>query len=471
MVFALIYFANLILSIIMLTERRDVETNFSWLILFSILPFIGQLIYIIIGQKYFYVTKFQRRSKLQKNYYQKLESVRKDELEKQKITEKSFSVLKQNSLINNQDLARANIQLFDNGHVFYTNLCNDLRKAKKFIHIDIYIINPGELWTEIKQILLERAKDGVEVRILVDYFGALWLKKKDVKELRDQGVLIEFFSKIVWIVVNSQTLYRNHRKCFLIDGKIAYTGGLNIGDEYVNISRKYGIWLDASIKVRGEYVSQLSSSFLKFWHFQTKRLLDKNKYAPVVKTKEVNAIAHLIETGPNSEESLLKLSIISLIGQSRKEIKIATPYFIPTESLVQTLKSALLRGVKIHIFFSGYYDWKIVWLSSLQHLFYLEKFGLVIHIVRNCLVHSKVAIFDNHIAYVGTMNFDHRSFYSQFEMANFFVGSAVEQVETLFETYKKWSLKKTFKEYRQIRQNQKISILRKSLMTLVKPYF
>lgn len=85
-------------------------------------------------------------------------------------------------------------------------------------------------------------------------------------------------------------------------------------------------------------------------------MLDKNKYAPVVKTKEVNAIAHLIETGPNSEESLLKLSIISLIGQSRKEIKIATPYFIPTESLVQTLKSALLRGVKIHIFFSGYYD-------------------------------------------------------------------------------------------------------------------
>jgi cardiolipin synthase A/B len=307
------------------------------------------------------------------------------------------------------------IRLFSRGPELFDQMFKEMKEARSSIHVSFYIVQDDHFALRFLELLKGKAKEGIEVRLLMDQIGSHNLPKSKVKELRHAGVEVDFSQivKLPYLFFSSQQ--RNHRKITVIDGKIGYLGGYNIGKEYIDENEKPELspWRDYHLHLVGEGVHDLQTEFCIDWFRTThKDLKDEAKYFPPA---EKGNIEHQIfpTEGINIEEFFG-----NFIDEAQKEIIIGTPYFIPTPILMNALCSALDRGVKLKIIIPNNADHLLVKEAAFPYLRPLLAKGAEVYQFMNGFYHAKVMVVDDHFCDIGTANFDKRSFFINLEINN-----------------------------------------------------
>lgn len=425
-IFVGFYTMNLIFSLFLFVQNRQIVGKTSWMIIFLIFPFIGNVVFATFGQKYKYSVSKEEYFKKETFKYEQFDNKYKNNSDIDYMLEKQSNISK-------RGVYPANIEMFGKGDEAYEKLFEDLENAQHFIHLQYYIIKPGEIFEKLKEILIRKSNEGIEVRFIVDDFGRWAIPSYEIDFLLENGVRIEKFGKVHFPFIGSYNGYRLHRKMTIIDGCLVHTGGMNIADEYANLNKKYGLWIDYQIKITGKAVRSFSLLFMDDWKHITGEQLEFDKYLKEEETGDSSMV--MIEDSPEIIEPVIQDSIINMILNSKKKIILTTPYLVPTPELISALRTAATAGIDIRIIIPGKPDKKAVILAT--HLFArnLMEYGVKIYEAKNLLIHSKIGIFDDKYAYTGTANLDIRSLYSQWEVIQLITGPAVKEINLVMDNY------------------------------------
>lgn len=413
----------LIIGVMMLENRSPVKT-LSWILVLLLIPIAGIVLYIFFGQN-LRKQKIIRRKGL-KNHTRIHELAQSQSaalpnskcFNKPDIRDLHSLVLLQLNNSNSVVKFGNKVSLLLNGQTKFDALKADLLKAKNFIHLQYYILANDNIGSEIISILKQKASEGVEVRVIVDDVGSWDLKSDYFDDLRKNGIEIYSFLKVRFPLFTSKVNYRNHRKIVIIDGQVAYLGGINIADKYIEGTKKLGAWRDTHIKIEGEAISSLQTIFSIDWFFVSQvELVDKKYYPP---TEAIdNKIVQICSSGPDYDWPGIMMGYVKLISTAKDYIYIATPYFMPTESVLMALKVAAMGGVDVRIVIPDKSDARITKYSSRSYIKELLNAGIKVYLYQTGFIHSKVIVSDDIIASVGSCNMDFRSFEQNFEVTAF----------------------------------------------------
>ena len=294
-------------------------------------------------------------------------------------------------------------------------MLEELKKAEKFIFFEYFIVAHGKMWNSILKILEEKASKGVDVRVMYDDMGCIsTLSNSYPKELEKKGIKCVVFNKlnpIAGVFLNN----RDHRKILVIDGKVAFSGGINIADEYINENKKYGHWKDNAIRISGDAVWSYTVMFLTMWNAFRKEDKDFNKYKYKFNNNINSGFVVPYGETPLDEEVTGEDVYLNIINQANNYVYIFTPYLIIDTDMVNALSLAVKRGVDVRIVIPGIPDKKVVYTLSESYVEPLVKSGVKVYKYTPGFVHSKVFVSDDNIATVGTINMDYRSLYLHFE--------------------------------------------------------
>nr|WP_316252520.1 cardiolipin synthase [Bacillus aquiflavi] len=310
-------------------------------------------------------------------------------------------------------------KVLTNGDETFSHILAALKKATHHIHLEYYIVRHDEIGQEIKDILIEKAQEGIKVRFLYDAVGSWQLSKRYIQELKDGGVEMVPFGPVRFPVLNSKFNFRNHRKIVVIDGSLGFVGGLNIGDEYLGKVESFGFWRDTHLMVRGEAVRSLQLIFLQDWYYMTSESLLTIEYLSPELEENIHGGVQLIAGGPDTEWSVIKNIFFSMISTAKKSVWIASPYFIPDEDIFSAIKVAALSGIDVRLLVPKKPDKWIVFHASRSYFPQLLQAGVKIFEYEKGFMHSKIVIVDDELASIGTSNMDMRSFHLNFEVNAF----------------------------------------------------
>ncbi len=310
------------------------------------------------------------------------------------------------------------VNYFKSGEEFFPDLISELEKAEKFIFLEYFIIAPGKTWNSIHEILKRKVAQGVEVKILYDDLGTAGLLKTEYyRTLRKEGISCYKFHSFHPFVSGVYN-YRDHRKITVIDGKVGYTGGINLSDEYANIVHKFGYWKDTAIKIEGPAVANLTVMFLQLFDLTAKTLSDYDKY--LIHDYELfddGGYVFPFGDGPKPyyKELIGENNFINMINAAKRYVYITTPYLIMDYNLTSAIRSAAYRGVDVRIIVPHIPDKKIIFNITRSKFPMLMKAGVKIYEYTPGFIHAKSVIVDDEYAFVGTINFDYRSLVHHFE--------------------------------------------------------
>ena len=464
-----IAFINIIYSIIsflltltLIKDSKNYSYTLPWIIILLLFPIIGTILYIILGRN-------KRKSKVLKSI------VKTDKESKKYLTqdENIKDLYKDNSRIKYiSDYAgfpvttNNEVDYYPLGEEAFKVMLEELKKAEKFIFFEYFIVNHGEMWNSILEILEEKAKKGVDVRVMYDDLGCLsTLKSSYPKELDKKGIKCVAFNKLkpfAGVIMNN----RDHRKILVIDGKVAFSGGINIADEYINKITKYGHWKDNAIRVKGDAVWNYTVMFLSIWNSFRHEDGDYTKFKYKFDNNINNGFVIPYGETPLDEEVTGEDIYLNIINQANKYVYIFTPYLIIDTDMINELNLAAKRGVDVRIIIPGIPDKKVVYTLSESYVEPLIKGGVKVYKYTPGFVHSKVFVADDNIATVGTINMDYRSLYLHFECGCYF-----ENVDVIKDIKK--DLTQTIEKSHQITEKEAIPNLLKAtwqaLLRLVAP--
>ena len=426
---------NMILAIIVIfLEHKDAGPTWAWLMVLFFIPILGFILYILFGRN------------LNKNRMFQWEDRKKLGIEKI-ITEQLINfqtkqyfplngVAKNNKgliymlLANNDAILTVDnsVDIYTDGKEKFDALFEDIKQAEDFIHLQYYIINNDQLGKKLIQLLTEKAKQGVKVRVLYDDLGSRSLRKKAFRDLTQAGGEVEVFFPSFFPLINIRINYRNHRKLVIIDGKIGYIGGFNVGDEYLGLKEKFGYWRDTHLRITGSAVYAIQTRFILDWNQASYRhdiQFTPNLFPASEKTGDISM--QIVSSGPDSEWEQIKYGYIKMISSAKKSIWIQTPYFIPDASLLDALKIAALTGKDIRIMIPNKPDHHFVYWATTYHVGEMLKAGAKVFIYDNGFIHAKTIIVDEQLSSVGTANIDVRSFKLNFEVNAFMYNEYIAQ--------------------------------------------
>lgn len=311
------------------------------------------------------------------------------------------------------------LKLLIDGKQTFSSMLEAISQARDYILLQTYIIHDDEISNTFKDALIERAKQGVRVCMLYDGVGSHGLANSYVEELENHGVTVEVFRSSTGINRRFQINFRNHRKILVVDGKVAFVGGFNIGDEYLGKDPKLGPWRDTHLKVRGTSVQCLQRVFLGDWYWATQDIPDVSWQTQ--KEQGCDQTAFILATGPADPLEACALFFLNLINNAQERIWIASPYFVPSTSILNALKLAVLRGVDVRIILPNKPDHLAVYFCSFSYYDELRQVGVQVYRYQPGFMHQKVILCDRNIAGVGTVNLDNRSFFLNFEVMAFVI--------------------------------------------------
>ena len=413
---------SILLTLGFIRKSKNYSYTLPLIIILVLFPIVGALLYIIFQRN-------KRGSKI-------LKSIKKSETESQKYLvqdKKIKNEYKDNGKIRylsdftGYPVTKNNeVTYYPIGEKAFTAMLDDLKKAEKFIFFEYFIVAHGKMWDSILEILEEKASQGVDVRVMYDDMGCIsTLKNSYPKELEKKGIKCVVFNKlnpIAGVFMNN----RDHRKILVIDGKVAFSGGINIADEYRNENKKYGHWKDNAIRISGDAVWNYTVMFLGMWNAFIKEDTDFNKFKYKFNNNINSGFVIPYAETPLDEEITGEDVYLNIINQANKYVYIFTPYLIIDTDMINALSLAVKRGVDVRIVIPGIPDKKIVYTLSESYVEPLVKSGVKIYKYTPGFVHSKVFISDDNIATVGTINMDYRSLYLHFEC-----GCYLENIEVI----------------------------------------
>ena len=326
------------------------------------------------------------------------------------------------------------IKLLLNGEEKFPELMKAMAGAKHHIHLEYYIFEQDDTGKTIIELLITKAKEGVQVRFIYDDFGSPAIKNKIEKRLKDAGVEIYPFHKVHFYLLANRINYRNHRKIVVIDGQTGFVGGINVSDKYINNKKQKLYWRDTHIRIDGPGVFYLQYIFITDWNFCCpKKLKLKNEYFVQNMAVKEDVYVQIVSSGPDSVQPSVLFSVLEAIYLATKEILITTPYFIPGDSILDALRIASLSGISVKLLVPGKCDSKLVNAASKVNYNELLQAGVEIYIYQKGFVHAKTLVTDGKMSMIGTANMDHRSFELNFEVnAIIYDAAFAEKMRTIF---------------------------------------
>lgn len=330
-------------------------------------------------------------------------------------------------------------EFFESGEKFYVTFINELKKAKKYIYLEYFIVSEGKVWNEIYGIMKEKSRQGVDIRFIYDDMCCSMFSKKFRNELEKEGIYTIPFNKLrpfPDVFIN----YRDHRKITVIDGNTAFTGGLNIADEYMNKKKRFGYWKDTALMIKGDAVSEFTEMFVKMWNQCSSFYLSNISGDNIIYNE--NGYVQPFGSFPDKVIGTARMAYIKLINQAVRYIYITTPYLVPDSEMMNALCLASRSGVDVKIITPYIPDKWYIQISTRSNYKQLLENGVHIYEYLPGFIHSKTIVTDDESAIIGTANFDFRSFYFLFENGVFmYKTKAVRQMKTDFENILKVSLK------------------------------
>lgn len=415
----LVYLA-IILTI--LIENRNPTKTISWILVIVFLPVIGILVYYFFGQQFRKVRLFrvgnQAQNKRLMERWGRLNPIIEANLEH--INQKIGSLSRVYRFLAHQHVSPLvldnQVDLLINGEEKFPALIRDIKAARYNIHFEYYIFEPDIIGNQVLDLLKEKARQGVEVRLIIDAFGSPRLAR-EYRQLEQEGIEVVIFLPVGFTSLANSN-YRNHRKLALIDGRVAYVGGINIDDRYVNSREGKGVyWRDTSVRIAGYAVNVLQAYFWMDWHFAGGRAFEVNerhlyKIPPVPPGQAAVSYAF---SDPGSEAPFCMEALLIAISEAEECIRLCTPYYIPSEELSTALQLASASGIKVELMLPMKSDSYIVQHASLSYLKPLLERHVSVYLYEKGFIHAKTVSIDGKLAFVGTVNLDTRSFYINFE--------------------------------------------------------
>ena len=416
-------FAEFIFIIVLyhkiLNRHEDPEFKIAWLVGLVGLTFFTVFLYLIFGNRN--LSRQERRvvelSRTAYKPYLKIEHMLfKDKPEDVGPGLGALEYIKNTSGMGYH--SHNHIEYYKNGETFFPKLKEALKEAKEFIFIEFFIITDGKEWSEVKEILIEKAKQGVEIRLVYDDLGcAGTISPRTPKILGKYGIKCFKFHKFKPFLHRSYN-NRTHRKIVVVDHKYAFTGGINLADEYANEIERFGYWKDTMIRIEGSAISNLITTFLQNYDLCTKSVSDYHKYLDFEYPKfEDEGYVSPFGDGPGGIDNALigEQNYINIIHHAKKRVDISTPYLIPTYQLLDAMRNAALRGVETNLILPGIPDKKLVYLIAKSNFPFLLDAGVNIYFYTPGFNHMKSALADGELGFVGTINFDFRSLVHHYE--------------------------------------------------------
>ena len=418
-----IFWINVVIAIfIIIQDNRSPQSSISWILVILFLPIVGLIFFIMFGINW-------KKTKLTKQspdiiFAKTLESILKNQkyfLSKMVISDENESdrYKLMNLLLNSNSSILTlynSCKIYNEGEHFFEDLLKELENAKSSIHMEFFIWRSDSLGEKIKNILVQKAKEGVEVRLIFDGVGSFGrISYKYRSELKKAGIKYKYYLGLVAPFSIIKINYSNHRKIVVIDGKIAYTGGMNVGCEYIS-GGKFESWKDTQIRLAGDSVRLIQTVFLVDWYNSGNNLLLDDKYFPENTDTTSEMQIQIATSGADSEWDSIQQMYFTMITNANKEIYIQTPYFVPDQSIMTALETAALSGISVNILMTGVPDKKPPFWAAHTYFKSLLKAGVNIFLYKKGFMHSKIVIIDENIVSIGSCNFDIRSFHINFEI-------------------------------------------------------
>ena len=428
---------------IIFLERKDPSATLAWLAVLFGLPGVGLFLYIFFSQNI-------ARQKIFK-FTEDEESIMTNSLAKQnrRIKEGTYefrekAAVQWSDLIElNQNYGRAyytqnnDVQIFADGNRMFDKMLQDIAEAKESIHFMFFILKNDEMGKKIIDALTEKAKEGVDVKLLLDALGSRQINERVVSRfLLAGGQFATFFpprNKFLK-VFNSRFNYRNHRKLVVIDNEIGYIGGFNVAREYVGLKKKFGFWRDTHLRIRGGAVQDMNARFMLDWRASSEVPVDITSNFYETEHEDDVIGMQIVSSGPDSEHEEIKRAFLKMISGAKKNICIQTPYFVPDAPIMESLKMASQSGIDVKIMIPCMPDHIFVYWATYSYVGEIIKNGGRVFIYDAGFLHAKTMTVDGQVATVGSTNFDNRSFRLNFE-ANAFIydENVTKKLDTIFE--------------------------------------
>jgi len=412
----------IVVCLVIIFENRAPVKTLSWVMVISLIPVAGIILYFFFGQNYRKKKIFSRKGLIDSENVLNV-AIRQIESLDQRLEEKSSKVRSKQHLmtlmlnIERSVLTDNNeITLLKDAEKVYDSMLEAIEKAEHHIHFEIFRFNIDEIGNKFRHLLMEKASQGVEVRMIIDDVGSWSFKKRFIRETRRAGVQIFPFFPVRFPWLASKINYRNHRKILVIDGKTGFIGGMNIADKYLHGLPKLGKWRDTHLRVRGEAVAGLNRIFLTDWYFLSGEILTrKTVYFPKLDTGGKSWI-QLASSGPDSDWANIMQAYLAAIATAREKVYLCTPYFSPNESILNALKTAALSGKDVRLIVPEKSDSVIANWISRSYVSELLHAGVRMYFYVSGFNHSKYIVVDGVFSSVGSVNVDVRSFDLDFEV-------------------------------------------------------
>lgn len=414
-----------------LMNVRTSQGTIAWVISLVAMPFLAIPLYWLLGRTRFSVCVGGRR-KNDERLAQLAESMHQGLLKLEVEIPEDDAFERAARTLGGLPFTRGNhLELLIDGDETFDRIFTAIRESESYLLVNFFIVKSDRLGMRFQQALIDRARAGVKVYFLFDEIGSHKLPRRFLKELKDAGVQCHSFGINRFWWSRFQVNFRNHRKIVVSDGKIAFIGGLNVGDEYLGRDQKLGPWRDTHLAMRGPVVEAVQLVFLQDWYWAANHVPDLNWPN---QAEPEDQIAAIIPTGPADPGDSWQLIVAEAANSSRRRLWIASPYFVPDEGVLTALQTAAIRGVDVRILLPERADHLLVWLSAFSYYEQSIPFGIRLFRYHRGFLHQKVMLIDDRLAAVGTANLDNRSFRLNFEITAFSTdGKFVREVATMLE--------------------------------------
>lgn len=429
--FLVVYSIIIIITMVrVLMDNRQPAKTMAWMLVLMFIPFLGIILYIFFGQN----TRKER-----KIWQQSLDQLTKRSM-LEFVEQKDFNIPEEyrtiSNLFMNQNLAlpfkNNEVEIYTSGYDFFPSLLMEIGKAEHHIHIDTFIISDDPLGRIITDALIDKARQGIEVRLIYDDVGSWRTPNSFFTRMRNEGIEVYAFMPVRFPAFTSRVNYRNHRKICVIDGEVGFIGGMNIARRYVQGTPKQS-WRDTHVKLTGAAVYGLQRAFLVDWYFVSKVLITERSYYPEIIIGQNNSLVQVVTSSPTSLWPEIEQGYVRILTNAKHYVYMETPYFLPTDPILFAMRVAALSGVDVRLMIPYETDTKVVEWASRSYVIEASRAGVKILLYRKGFNHSKLLVSDDAMATIGSTNVDFRSFENDFEANAFFYDKKIAlQVKEVF---------------------------------------
>ena len=420
----------IIVMVRVLMDNRQPAKTMAWMLVLTFIPMLGIILYFFFGQTTRKERKIWQYSMDQLTKHSMLEFVEQKRLHLPNEYRELINLfMNQNWVLpfkNNET------EIYTSGYEFFPSLLMEIGKAEHHIHLDTFIIASDPLGQIVADALIDKARQGVEVRVIYDDVGSWKTKNRFFDRMRAEGIKVYAFMPVRFPVFTSKVNYRNHRKICVIDGEVGFIGGMNIANRYVKGIKRLA-WRDTHVKIKGAAVYGLQRAFLVDWFFVSRELITDHVYYPVSKVAENDSLIQIVTSSPTSLWPEIEQGYVRVLTSAKQYVYMETPYFLPTDPILFAMRTAALSGVDVRLMIPYETDAKIVEWASRTYVLATVKAGVKVYLYKAGFNHSKLLVADDSIATIGSTNVDFRSFENDFEANAFFYDKKIAlEVKDIF---------------------------------------